>query len=131
MRTWKKEKLMPQTRVVFYREDDGTVPGLEWLDKLPGKVIVKCRLKIDRLKELGHELRRPEADYLRDGIYELRIGFRRLNYRILYFFHRGSAAIVSHGIIKERDVPAKEIDRAVDSRRKFEKNPAQHTHEED
>jgi hypothetical protein len=88
---------MPQTRVVFFREDDGTVPVLGWLDGLPKKAIVKCRLKIDPLKELGHELRRPEADFLRDGIYELRIGFQRINYRILYF-HGDIAAVVSHGI---------------------------------
>jgi hypothetical protein len=25
---------------------------------------------------MGHELRRPEADLLRDGIYELRVSFR-------------------------------------------------------
>lgn len=29
-----------------------------------------CVVKIERLRELGHELRRPETDLLRDGIYE-------------------------------------------------------------
>jgi len=121
---------MPQTRVIFYREDDGTVPVLEWLDELPRQAIVKCRLKLDRLKELGHELRRPEADYLRDGIYELRVRLRRLNYRFLYFFHGNVAAVVSHGIIKERDVPVKEIDRAVKRKRAFGDDPQAHTYEE-
>ena len=41
---------------------------------------------------------------LRDGIYELRIGLQGLNYRILYFFHGKEAAVVSHGLIKERRV---------------------------
>ena len=58
---------MPKTRVVFYQEEDGTVPVLKWLDALPKKARVKCRLRIERLQELGHELRRPEADYLRDA----------------------------------------------------------------
>ena len=40
--------------------------------------------RVQRLAELGHELRRPEGDHLRDGIYELRA---RLNYRLPYFFH--------------------------------------------
>ena len=44
-------------------------------------------------KELGHELRRPEADLLRDNIYELRIGLQGINYRILYFFHGKQAAL--------------------------------------
>ena len=42
-------------KVVFYREADGTVPILEWLETLPRLAVVKCRVKIDRLKELGHE----------------------------------------------------------------------------
>src|SRR5438552_14838716 len=77
---------MPRTRVVLYQEDDGTVPLLEWLDSLPAKAIDKCVSRIERLRELGHELRRPEADYLRDEIYELRVSLQRVNYRILYFF---------------------------------------------
>ena len=86
---------------------------------------------MEQLRDLGHELRRPEADYLRDGIYELRARLQRVNYRMLYFFHRDIAAVLSHGPVKERQVPPKEIDRAVENRRQFEKNPEQHTHEED
>src|SRR5271166_2514713 len=121
---------MPQTRVVFYREADGTVPVLEWLDALPRPAVVKCRVKIDRLKALGHELRRPEADYLRDGVYELRARLQRINYRLLYFFHGNTAAVVSHGIVKERAVPPKEIDRAIQRMAEFGKDPGAHTYEE-
>lgn len=52
------------------------MPVLDWLDALPDKVKAKCLVRIERLKEQRHELRRPEADYLRDGIYELRVGYR-------------------------------------------------------
>jgi hypothetical protein len=83
-----------------------------------------------KLRELGHELRRPEADFLRDGIYELRVRLQRVNYRMLYFFHRDTAVVLSYGLLKERRVPPKEIDRAVKHRAKFEENPEQHTHEE-
>lgn len=79
---------------------------------------------------MGHELRRPEADFLRDGIYELRASLRRVHYRILYFFHRSTAAVVSHGVVKEQIVPPKEIDRAVGRKNRFEANPAAHTYEE-
>jgi phage-related protein len=78
-----------------------TVPVLDWLDRLPAKVQDKCRVRIERLRDLGHELRRPEADYLRDGIYELRVGFRGMNYRMLYFFHGKVAAVLAHGLVKE------------------------------
>jgi len=63
---------MPKTTVVFYQDDPDTVPVLDWLDSLPTKALDKCRVRIERLRDLGHELRRPEADFLRDGIYELR-----------------------------------------------------------
>jgi len=78
---------MPRISVVFYQEDAQTVPVLDWLDRLPAKAQDKCRVRIERLRDLGHELRRPEADYLRDGVYELRVGLQGMNYRMLYFFH--------------------------------------------
>jgi hypothetical protein len=78
---------MPKTAVILYCEDDGSCPFLEWLDELPVRAQAKCLLRVDRLRELGHELRRPEVDLLRDGIYELRASLQGVNYRILYFFH--------------------------------------------
>ena len=59
---------MPKFRVVFFREDDGSAPLLDWLDSLSERAQDKCVERIERLRELGHLLRRPEADYLRDGI---------------------------------------------------------------
>jgi len=121
---------MPKTKVIFFKEDDGSVPVLDWLNDLPAKAVTKCLVKIVRLRELGHELRRPEADLLRDKIYELRVGLQGINYRILYFFHGEIAAILSHGIVKESVVPSKEIDRAIERKKQFEQNPKMHTHEE-
>lgn len=66
---------MPQTEVVLFQETDGTVPLIEWLDKLPSKIQGKCIVKIQRLEEMGYELHRPEADILRDGIHELRVAY--------------------------------------------------------
>ena len=121
---------MPPIPVVFYRESDGTAPVLDWLDALPAKAQDKCRIKIERLCELGHELRRPEADLLRDGIYELRIGLQGMNYRILYFFHGRTAAVLAHGLLKERVVPSREIEVALTRKRRFEQDPERHTYEE-
>jgi phage-related protein len=121
---------VPRTTVVFYCEEDGSCLFLEWFEKLNTKAQDKCYLRLERLRELGHELRRPEADYLRDGIYELRVSIQGVHHRILYFFHGRTAAIVSHGLVKERMVPPKEIDRAVKRKMLFEQNPAKHTYEE-
>jgi hypothetical protein len=87
--------------------EDGSCPLLDWIEQLPVKVQAKCFLRVERLRELGHELRRPEADLLRDGIYELRASLQGVHYRILYFFHGAIAAVVAHGIVKEGAVPAK------------------------
>ena len=121
---------MPLTRVVFYREDDGTVPLLDWLNALPAKTQDKCFARVKRLRESGHELRRPIADYLREGIYELRVRFQGVNYRMLYFFHGRTAVVLSHGLAKERQVPPKEIAKAVERKAKFEARPGKHTQEE-
>ncbi len=121
---------MPPTPVVFYCEEDGVVLVLDWLDTLPTKAMTKCRVRIERLQEMGHELRRPEADFLRDGIYELRVGLRGQNYRMLYFFHHNLAAVLCHGLTKERIVPPGTIDQAIQRKKKFERNPKLHTYVE-
>ncbi|SRR6266536_175366 len=122
--------LCPKISVVFYQEGTQTVPVLDWLDRLPARAQDKCRVRIERLRDLGHELRRPEADYLRDGIYELRVGLRGMNYRMLYFFHGRVAAVPAHGLVKEREVPPREIEEAIRRRRKFELDPERHTYKE-
>ena len=121
---------MPRTKVVLYQEQDGSCPFLVWFGGLPARAQDKCFLRLERLREVGHELRRPEADLLRDGIYELRVSLQGVHYRILYFFHGTVAGVVSHGLIKKRVVPTKEIDRAVERKRQFEVNPLRHTYEE-
>ena len=121
---------MPRTRVVFYKDREGNVPVLEWLDALPARIQDKCVVKTERLRELGHELRRPEADLLRNGICELRVGREGMNYRILYFFHGRVAAVLAHGLTKEREVPVKDIERALERKRVFEQDPAGHTYRE-
>jgi len=53
-----------------------------------------------------------------------------VNYRILYFFHGRDIAVLATGRTKESEVPAIEIDRAIERKQKFERNPKRHTYEE-
>ena len=62
-----------QRLLASHFEENGSVPVLEWLDNLPEKTQDKCRVRMEQLADLGHELRRLEADFLRDKIYELRV----------------------------------------------------------
>jgi phage-related protein len=122
---------MPQTRIVFYQESDGSSEVWQWLRNLRAdnaRAYAKCLVRIRRLADLGHELRRPEADFLRDGIYELRARLGTVNYRVLYFFHHRNVAIVAHGLTKEGAVPAVEINRAIARKDRFAKDPNAHTY---
>jgi phage-related protein len=121
---------VPCTKVVLFRETDGSVPMLEWLDTLPAKAQDKCIVRIERLRDMGHELRRPEADLLRDGIHELRVGLQGINYRMLYFFYGKTAVVLTQGLVKRKAVPAREIALALRRKQAFDADPEAHTHQE-
>jgi len=119
---------LPRIEVVFFREEDGTVPVVDWLAEMPAAARAKCLVRLDRLEELGHELRRPEAEYLGNGIYELRTKHHGVNYRMLYFFHGKIAAVASHGIVKQQAaVPPQDIVKATQRKARFVTNPRRHT----
>jgi hypothetical protein len=50
---------------------------------------------------------------------------------MLYFFHGREIVVVSHGLIKERAVPPKEIELALKNKRAFEANPEKHSAHDD
>lgn len=124
---------MPQIEVRFYCERDGKAPVLVWLDELAKqdrRAYNKCHAAITRLSEFGHELRRPTADYLEHGIYELRIRAGRVNYRLLYFFASTSVTILTHALTKERAIPSSELKRAKTRKQRFLSDPERHTYSE-
>ncbi len=125
---------MPQTRVVFFQKREGDAPVVKWLEELHSsnpKAWATCRVRIDMLRQFGHELRRPAADFLRDGVYELRAKQGHVQYRMLYFFHGKNVAILAHSLIKEDSISDVEIERALKRRMLFQANPEGHTYEED
>ena len=130
-RAWKYYRksailVMGAVAVVFYRDERGT-PGLEWLKGLGDRAYIKGVARIERLAALGHELRRPEADYLNDGVYELRWKVGHVQFRLLYFFHGREAVVLSHGLTKEGKVPDKDIDLAIWRKASYLENPKAHT----
>jgi hypothetical protein len=92
---------MPETRIIFFQDDRGEVPVLKWLNKLlkqDRKGYANCIARIEQLAEYGFELRRPAADFLRDGIYELSSTLSKIKKSVFfirqkpwlfgkYFFH--------------------------------------------
>ena len=119
---------MPRRDLVYFKAHDCSVPLVEWLDALQEGARAQCFVRIERLEKLGHELRRPEAENLGRGIFELRMKHRGVNYRILYFFHGTSVVVVSHGFSKQQArVPAGEIRLATRRKLAFESNPLKHS----
>lgn len=53
-----------------------------------------------------------------------------MHYRVLYFFYRQAAAVLSHGIVKESAVPDREINLALRRKATFEADLASHTLED-
>jgi phage-related protein len=123
---------MPATAVLLYQEQEGTVPVLEWLKELQRKnraAFEKCLFLLDLLEEFGHELRRPRADLLRDGVYELRTKVQNVNYRLLYGFVGKDIAVVAHAVTKTAKVPDRDIDLAARRLALVRRSPRKHTAE--
>jgi phage-related protein len=122
---------VPPTKVLFYTDEDGSVPALTWIRGLTPKVRRKCAALVRRLAALGHELRRPAAAHLGHDLYELRARSGRVNVRVLYFFHQRNEAILVHALTKEDRIPESDLDRALRRRERFLRDPERHTHEEE
>ncbi|MBP7140306.1 MAG: type II toxin-antitoxin system RelE/ParE family toxin [Opitutaceae bacterium] len=121
---------MPAINVGFYQDRPGDSPVVDWLRKLNEthpRAFDKCRAAIAQLALHGHELRRPESDYLRDGIHKLRVRLGSVNYRLFYFFHARTVSVVAHGLTKETAIPASDIQQAIERKAAFAANPTAHT----
>lgn len=103
----------PRLRLEFYRTVDGKEPALDYI-----RAQIKAhRAKIGRalqfLESVGHLARRPEADYLGRGLYELRVGIEQHQHRLIYFFAGRTIIVVTSAFLKNTDmVPTVEIERA-------------------
>ncbi len=82
--------------IYYFVDKDGTAPVKEFIDSLTDKKQAKVYAYITELKKQGNNLRRPMADYLEDGIYEL----RPKDNRIFYFFYLRDRAVLVHAIKK-------------------------------
>jgi hypothetical protein len=99
--------------VEFYRTERGDEPAREFVDALDDKPRAKVVRWLELLEAHGPDLPRPFADVVDGPMRELRVGFGRLEIRLLYFFYGTTVIVVSHGFLKKsRAIPAEEILRA-------------------
>lgn len=116
-------------RIIFYQEENRSIPALDFILSLPKRAQAKGMLWIERLQDLQpHELKRPLGDYLGDKIYELRWSSSDLQCRILFFYHKDGTAVLSHGFKKKTwKVPVGEMERGRKNRSLFYQDPHKHT----
>ncbi len=95
---------------MFYQSPAGDSPVDEFLDGLASRPRAKVEKFLELLEEQGPRLPRPFADAVDGPIRELRVGFGRLEIRLLYFFHGRRIIVVTHGFLKKtRAIPPEEI----------------------
>jgi len=117
---------MRGVELILYREEDGTVPFVNWLKSLPLKPGDKVVNRVKRLREHGRGFRGREPEHLGEGICQLSVRFDRSNYWILYFFWETTAVVVLNGIAKGGSILPGDIDKAANRKSKFEANPVLH-----
>jgi len=125
---------LPPVRIVYFKDARGGLPVLEWLRTVrfrDPRLYSRAEFLIQRLAAEGYAMRRPYAEYLGQGLYELRFHSGRVQIRILYFFHGREAVVLSSVLRKEDRIPPIELGRAALRKREFESSPGEHSHEED
>lgn len=107
-------------RVINYIKQDGSRPVEEYIDKLSFSEQTKTIAFIAFLEEQGPLLPRPYADFLEDGIHELRMKLKGEQVRILYFFCYQNIIVLTNVFEKHTDVvPRSEINLAKERRKDF------------
>lgn len=103
--------------IYYFVDDRGRVPVREFIGELSLDERAKVFAYIDELMKQGHNLRRPLADFVKDGIYELRPKANRL----FYFFFLNENVVIVHAIKKKTfKIPAHDIELSLKGKRLIE-----------
>jgi len=107
--------------IIFYRTADGECPVQAFLDSLSAKVAQKVAWELSLVEDLDV----VPATYFKkllntEEIWECRIQFGSIAYRIFCFFDGNSVVVLTHGSIKKtQKTPQREIERAETYRRDY------------
>lgn len=107
-------------KVIYYKTKNGESPVEEFINSRSLSNQLKIAPIIEYLEEKGVNLPRPYADYLRDGIYGLRVKLSGDETRTLYFFCFETYIVLTHSFIKStQKVPDSEINKALKIKEDF------------
>ncbi|MBI5913519.1 type II toxin-antitoxin system RelE/ParE family toxin [Candidatus Azambacteria bacterium] len=102
--------------VRFYKDADGNIPVLEYIDDLSTKERAKVLKYIEFLREHEGVLDEPYAKHITGKIRELRVDFAKSRHRIFYFTFIGKTIILLHAFLKKTaKTPVSEIRRAEEN----------------
>jgi phage-related protein len=106
--------------ILYYETEDGRCPIRDFIDTCKEREQAKLFSWFSLLESEGPNLPRPYADFLADGIHELRIKLSRGQVRLLYFFCYRDFIVFTHPFIKRvKRVSQKQIDMAKSYREDF------------
>jgi phage-related protein len=112
--------MSPKWEVIYYSEQNGSIPVKEYIGKLSLRERAKTLAFIGLLEEKGPNLPRPYADFLEDGIHELRIKLTGTQVRVLYFFCYQNIIVLTNVFDKHSDkVPKEYINLSKENRNDF------------
>lgn len=93
---------MSDWTVVFYEAENPRRPEDRpvdfFLDSLPDKAAAKCTAYMQILAEKGPQLGFPYVSHVKGKIWELRLSYRRYEYRIFYFAYLGRRFVMLHAV---------------------------------
>ncbi len=96
--------------IVFYTDQRGKSPALEFINDLPVLEQAKIRNALRLLKEFGVQLGMPHARHIQGKLWELRPG----GIRLFYFAHIEERFVILHGFRKKsQKTPEREVNIAL------------------
>ena len=109
-----------QWHIIYCDEQTDPCPVTDFIDGLAPKHQIKIIRFLSLLEEMGPTLPRPYADFLRDGIHELRVKLSGDQIRMLYFFCFRKFIVFYIAFVKNRSqVPETLIERVKRYRDRF------------
>ncbi|WP_423055355.1 type II toxin-antitoxin system RelE/ParE family toxin [Zhaonella formicivorans] len=90
--------------IIFYKNNKGERPVVEWLDTLPKKDRAKVLRNLQLLEEFGLALDFPYTSEIKGTklpLRELRTKFSTNQYRVIYFAWINNTFVALHGLTKK------------------------------
>lgn len=112
--------IMGDWKIVYYEDSNGVSQVYDFINSQKVTNQAKISSWLSLLEEKGPVLPRPYADFLRNGIHELRIKLSGNQFRILYFFCFKDFVVLTNSFTKTTSrVPEKQIRMAEKHREDF------------